>query len=218
MMLRINRNIDVIIYGDMSDEDLIYLYEEGDSYALEHLINRYKNYVISKARTYFLIGGDKDDIIQEGMIGLYKAIKDYDENRLASFKYFADICIRRQIITAIKTATRQKHMPLNSYISLNRPIYIEETERTLLDIIEGSQAVDPVKEFIIQENMEYIRSRTCDILSELETEVLDAYMNGKTYDEIAEELTRDKKSIDNALQRIKRKLVNSFENFFLNLY
>lgn len=193
-------------YRAMEDEEIIELAKNGDSSALEFLFYKYKNFVRSKARSYFLIGADRDDIIQEGMIGLYKSIRDYDKDKLTSFKSFAEICITRQIITAIKSATRQKHIPLNSYISLNKPLFEEESERTLLDMITGSKSTDPMDLFIGREDMDIMETRIGKMLSELEKEVLMSYIDGKTYQEIAIDLNRHVKSIDNALQRIKRKL------------
>lgn len=194
------------LYEGMEDEDIIGLYREGDLHAQEYLITKYKNFVRSKARSYFLIGADKEDIIQEGMIGLYKAIRDYREDKQSSFRAFADLCITRQIITAIKTATRQKHIPLNSYVSLNKPIYDEESDRTLLDVISGIHIADPEEIIINQEQMEDIEVKMGELLSSLEMEVLTYYLEGKSYQEIAEQLERHVKSIDNALQRVKRKL------------
>lgn len=193
-------------YEGMEDEDVIDLYRNGDLIAQEYLISKYKNFVRSKARSYFLIGADKEDIIQEGMIGLYKAIRDYRGDKQSSFRAFADLCITRQIITAIKTATRQKHIPLNSYVSLNKPIYDEESDRTLLDVISGIHIADPEEIVINQEQMEDIEVKMGELLSSLEMEVLTYYLEGKSYQEIAEELERHVKSIDNALQRVKRKL------------
>ncbi|HLR20393.1 MAG TPA: RNA polymerase sporulation sigma factor SigH [Tissierellaceae bacterium] len=218
MALEFYEGEDLLRDNDMNDEDIVRMAKEGNVLASEYIINQYKGFVVSKARTYFLIGADRDDIIQEGMIGLYKAVRDYDVDKAASFKYFAEICITRQIITAIKTATRQKHIPLNSYVSLDKPIYIEESERTLLDVIEGTKTLDPVQEFMIQEKMEDMETRIYGILSDLEAQVLRAYIEGKTYEEIAEELIRDKKSIDNALQRVKKKVEGDLGNLFSKLY
>lgn len=188
------------------DEELVLLANEGDSIALETLINKYKNFVRAKARSYFLIGADREDIIQEGMIGLYKAVRDFRADKLSSFRAFAELCITRQIITAIKTATRQKHIPLNSYVSLNKPIYDEESDRTLLDIISGTKILDPEELIIGREELTAMELKIGEILSELEWEVLMSYIQGKSYQEIAKELERQVKSIDNALQRVKRKL------------
>ena len=135
------------------DEELVLLANEGDTTAQEIIINKYKNFVRSKARSYFLIGADREDIVQEGMIGLFKAIRDFRSDKLSSFRAFAELCITRQILTAIKTATRQKHIPLNSYISLNKPIYDEESDRTLLDVLSGSKVLDPEELIIGREEL-----------------------------------------------------------------
>jgi len=195
----------------MLDEEIIEEAQAGDVRALEYLINKYKGFVRAKARTYFLIGADREDIIQEGMIGLFKAIRDYREDKLSSFRSFAEICITRQIITAIKTATRQKHIPLNSYISLNRPIFEEESDRTLLDVISEECISDPEEMVINREEFAGIEVKLGEILSDLEWEVLSLYLQGKSYQEIAVELDRHVKSIDNALQRVKRKLEKYLE-------
>lgn len=190
----------------MIDEDIVELAQDGDDIAQEFLINKYKNFVRAKARSYFLIGADREDIIQEGMIGLYKAIRDFRGDKLSSFRAFAELCITRQIITAIKTATRQKHIPLNSYVSLNKPIYDEESDRTLLDVLSGSKITDPEELMIHQEEFRDIEFRMGELLSDLESKVLRYYLDGKSYQEIAEDLDRHVKSIDNALQRVKRKV------------
>lgn len=198
-------------YNTMLDEEIIEEAQAGDVKALEYLINKYKGFVRAKARTYFLIGADREDIIQEGMIGLFKAIRDYREDKLSSFRSFAEICITRQIITAIKTATRQKHIPLNSYISLNRPIFEDESDRTLLDVISEECISDPEEMVINREEFAGIEVKLGEILSDLEWEVLSLYLQGKSYHEIAVELDRHVKSIDNALQRVKRKLEKYLE-------
>lgn len=158
-----------------------------------------------------MIGADHEDIVQEGMIGLYKAIRDYREEKLKSFRAFAELCITRQIITAIKTATRQKHIPLNNYVSLNRPIYDEDSDRTLLDVITEEAPSNPEEMLINREDLSVIEGRIGQMLSDLEKEVLVRYMEGKSYVEISEEMGRHVKSIDNALQRIKRKLLKYLE-------
>jgi RNA polymerase sporulation-specific sigma factor len=163
-----------------------------------------------------LIGADREDIIQEGMIGLYKAIRDFNPEKLSSFRAFAELCITRQIITAIKTATRQKHIPLNSYISLNKPIYDEDSDRTLLDILSGVKISDPEELIISREEFEDIEGKMGQILSKLEWQVLMSYLGGKSYQEIAKDLKRHVKSIDNALQRVKRKLEKYLEVRELN--
>ncbi|MRG87998.1 RNA polymerase sporulation sigma factor SigH [Salinibacillus xinjiangensis] len=193
------------------DEEVVALVHEGNSYALEYLINKYKNFVRAKARTYFLIGADREDIVQEGMIGLYKAIRDFQKDKLSSFKAFAELCVTRQIITAIKTATRQKHIPLNSYVSLDKPIYDEESDRTLLDVLEGSKTMDPEELLITRERYGDMEDKMSEILSELERKVLNLYLDGRSYQEISVELNRHVKSIDNALQRVKRKLERYLE-------
>jgi RNA polymerase sporulation-specific sigma factor len=198
-------------YDDMLDEEIVEAARAGEREAEEYLITKYKNFVRAKARSYFLIGADRDDIVQEGMIGLFKAIRDFRSDKLASFRAFAELCITRQIITAIKTATRQKHIPLNSYISLNKPIYDEESDRTLLDVISGNKITDPEELVISKEEFNDIESKMEQFLSDLEWKVLAAYLDGKSYQEIATELNRHVKSIDNALQRVKRKLERYIE-------
>jgi len=198
-------------FESMTDEQVVLLAQETDSPALEYLLNKYKNFVRTKARSYFLIGADHEDIVQEGMIGLYKAIRDYKAERLSSFRAFAELCVTRQIITAIKTATRQKHIPLNSYISLNKPIYEEDSDRTLLDVITEEGMSNPEEMIIDREDLSVIEGKIGQMLSDLEKEVLVRYMEGKSYVEIADEMHRHVKSIDNALQRIKRKLLKYLE-------
>ena len=193
-------------YSAMTDEQIVEIARAGDIDAQQLLINKYKNYVRAKARTYFLLGGDKEDLIQEGMIGMYKAIRDFRSDKLSSFRAFAELCITRQIITAIKTATRQKHIPLNSYVSLNKPIYDEDSDRTLLDVITGNKVTDPEELIISREEFSEIEEKMGELLSSLEWQVLIYYLEGKSYQEIAEDLGRHVKSIDNALQRVKRKL------------
>ncbi len=200
------QQIDQIALEHLTDEEIVDLAKHGDVEGLEYLINKYKNFVRAKARTYFLIGADREDIIQEGMIGLYKAIRDYRVDRQASFRAFAEVCVTRQIITAIKTATRQKHIPLNSYVSLNKPVFDEESERTLAEVVTTGKASNPEDLFINQENLMDIESTMHRILSPLEQRVVNLYLEGKSYVEIADQLDRHVKSVDNALQRVKRKL------------
>ena len=198
-------------YQQMNDEQVVEMCHQGDSEAEEYLLNKYKNFVRAKARSYFLIGADHEDIVQEGMIGLYKAIRDFKPEKLSSFRAFAELCITRQIITAIKTATRQKHIPLNSYVSLNKPLYDEESDRTLLDVIMEGRISEPEELIINRENLGNIHNKISEVLSGLEQEVLQAYLDGKSYQEIADALGRHVKSIDNALQRVKRKLEKYLE-------
>ena len=204
-------------FNEMSDEEVVVLVQKDrNELAMAHLVNKYKNFVRSKARSYFLVGADRDDIIQEGMIGLYKATRDFDYERQASFRAFAELCVTRQIITAIKTATRQKHMPLNSYISLNKPVYTEESERTLMDMIANVRVSDPEELIITREEFADIEKNMTYLLSELEWHVLLSYLDGKSYQEMAGETDRSIKSIDNALQRVKRKLEKYLEARLIN--
>ena len=191
-------------YIELADEELVKLSHDGDELALEYLIERYKYFVRSKARSYFLVGADHEDIIQEGMIGLYKAARDYKEE--SSFRSFAELCITRQMITAIKTATRQKHIPLNSYVSLNKPAFDDDSERTVEDALFQDCASDPEELIINQENVSDIENKLNEMLSPLEKKVMVLYLEGKSYVEIGELLGRHSKSVDNALQRVKRKL------------
>ncbi len=197
--------------AEIQDEELVSKARDGSEVALEALLNKYKNFVRAKARSYFLVGADREDIIQEGMIGLYKAVRDYRADKLSSFRAFAELCVTRQIITAIKTATRQKHIPLNSYVSLNKPIYDEDSDRTLMDVISGVHISDPEELVINREEFNDIESKMAEILSDLEWQVLVSYLEGRSYQEIAVELDRHVKSIDNALQRVKRKLEKYLE-------
>lgn len=198
-------------YEQMDDDEVVFKAQSGDDEALEYIIDRYKSFVKSKARAYFLVGAEREDIVQEGMIGLYKAIRDFRSDKLSSFKAFAELCITRQIITAIKTATRQKHIPLNSYISLNKPIFDEESDRTLLDVVSSECISDPEEMIISREEYVNIENKMGELLSGLEWEVLISYLDGKSYQEIAVDLKRHVKSIDNALQRVKRKLERYLE-------
>ncbi|NPC90820.1 RNA polymerase sporulation sigma factor SigH [Bacillus sp. WMMC1349] len=198
-------------FCQLEDEQVIEMVHVGDSDALDYLITKYRNFVRAKARSYFLIGADREDIVQEGMIGLYKSIRDFKEDKLTSFKAFAELCITRQIITAIKTATRQKHIPLNSYVSLDKPIYDEDSDRTLLDVISGAKVMNPEELIINQEEFDDIELKMGELLSDLERKVLALYLDGRSYQEISEELNRHVKSIDNALQRVKRKLEKYLE-------
>lgn len=187
---------------------------KGDPKAQELLIKKYKNFVRSKARSYFLIGADREDIVQEGMIGLFKAMRDYQPDKVTSFKSFAELCIKRQIITAIKTATRQKHIPLNSYVSLNKPVYDDDSDRTLYDVMSSSsKELNPEHLIIKREELSHIEEKMGEVLSDLEWKVLNAYLEGKTYQEISAEMNKHVKSVDNALQRVKKKL----EKFLINM-
>jgi RNA polymerase sporulation-specific sigma factor len=190
-----------------TDDDLVLAARSGDDGALCDLLNKYRAFARVKARSYFLVGADREDIVQEGMIGLYKAIRDFNPDMQSSFRAFAELCVTRQIITAIKTATRQKHGPLNNYVSFSRPVSGDDDgERVLGDVIPTTAISDPADLVISAERIRALQAHFDEVLSDLETEVLRLYVEGKSYQEIAERLQRHVKSIDNALQRIKRKL------------
>lgn len=191
----------------LDDEQLIVIYKEGYPRAAEVLVQRYKNFVRSNVRTNFFVGADREDLIQEGMIGLFKAISDYDITRKASFRSFASICIKGQISTALKTATRQKHMVLNTSVSLDRPIFDEDDDRTtFMDLLKLEPSQGPEELLIRQERLKMMEKKLNTVLSKLESNVLKLYLEGQSYFEISKILDRPDKSIDNALQRIKRKL------------
>lgn len=191
----------------LKDEELVLLSNKGDSEAEEIIFQRYKSSVKSKARTYFLIGADNDDIVQEGMIGLYKAVRDFKPEKNITFKTFADICITRQILTAIRSANRNKHSPLNGYISISAPLFGDESSATIMDIIKGNSVPGPEELYIIDETVKEFKEEICKKLSKYEKTVLELYMDGCSYTEISEQIGKSAKSIDNALQRIKKKLV-----------
>ncbi|MBR2061843.1 MAG: RNA polymerase sporulation sigma factor SigH [Anaerotignum sp.] len=201
------------IYKNAKDEELVLMAQNGDEAAQEYLLDKYKSLVRAKSRAYFLIGADSEDIIQEGMIGLYKAVRDYNEEKNASFRSFAELCVNRQMITAIKAATRQKHQPLNSYVSLNKPVYEEESEQTYMDFLQSSSGslLNPEALLIGQENKSFLESQMVKNLSSFETRVLVLYLQGRSYFEIANVLDKPEKSIDNALQRVKKKLEKFLE-------
>ena len=201
------------IYKNAKDEELVLMAQNGDDAAQEYLLDKYKSLVRAKSRAYFLIGADSEDIIQEGMIGLYKAVRDYNEEKNASFRSFAELCVNRQMITAIKAATRQKHQPLNSYVSLNKPVYEEESEQTYMDFLQSSSdsLLNPEALLIGQENKSFLEDQMLKNLSSFETRVLVLYLQGRSYFEIAHVLDKPEKSIDNALQRVKKKLEKFLE-------
>ena len=194
------------VFKEKVEEEIVIEAQNGDIRAQEYVISKYESFVKAKSKSYFLIGADKEDIYQEGMIGLYKAIRDFNYEKSSTFKGFAELCVTRQIITAIKTATRQKHIPLNTYISLNKPVSEDDSERTLLDILSTIKISDPEALIIGKEEKARIENAITKVLSDLEMEVLQSYLDGKSYQEIACDLDRQAKSIDNALQRVKRKL------------
>ncbi len=194
-------------YDSIKDEDLIEIIKSGDKYALEHLINRYKELVNIKVSKYYIIGAEKDDIVQEGLIGLFKAIKCYKPDQHNSFKTFANMCIERQLITAIKTSNRQKHMPLNSYLSLNMSAYDEEKDddTEIMEIFNSSLIEDPLDTITKKEYYTSVENAIDKSLSDFERQVLNRYISGESYVEIAQKLDTPVKSIDNAIQRIRKK-------------
>jgi len=194
--------------ADCTDDDLAVRAQGGDRFAQQTLIERYRRFARAKGRGYFLVGGDSDDIEQEALIGLYKAIRDYQPDRQASFRAFAELCITRQIITAIKTATRQKHQPLNQYVSISgsRSSDEQQSDRVVEDLLDDSPSSDPADQVVSGERLDSLRGAMAEMLSGLEVDVLRLYVEGKSYQEIGDTLGRHVKSIDNALQRIKRKV------------
>ena len=200
-------------YNNMTDEDLINIIKSGDKQALNYLIEKYQDLVNMKVSKYFMVGAEKEDIIQEGLIGLFKAIKNYNEDKQNSFKTFANLCIERQLITAIKTSNRQKHSPLNFYLSLNNSAYEnDESENSLLDIFNSKLIEDPLDTVTKKEYYNNIEIAIEKSLSSFEKQVLTRYINGESYVKIAEKLNTPVKSIDNAIQRIRRKAIKNIEN------
>lgn len=200
-------------YLNLEDEEIVQLGRNGDKDAMDYLIHKYKNLVRSKARAYFLIGADREDVVQEGMIGLYKAIRDYQQDKSMAFKTFAELCVTRQMITAVKNATRQKHIPLNSYISLNRKSFDEDSDKTYIELVSEESSSDPEQLLIKKEEFNGIENKMGEILSSFEWDVLSLYLNGKSYVEIAKQVKKPIKSIDNALQRVKRKVEKHVLNY-----
>ena len=200
-------------YNNMTDEDLINIIKSSDKQALNYLIEKYQDLVNMKVSKYFMVGAEKEDIIQEGLIGLFKAIKNYNEDKQNSFKTFANLCIERQLITAIKTSNRQKHSPLNFYLSLNNSAYEnDESENSLLDIFNSKLIEDPLDTVTKKEYYNNIEIAIEKSLSSFEKQVLTRYINGESYVKIAEKLNTPVKSIDNAIQRIRRKAIKNIEN------
>ena len=198
-------------YKDMSDEDLIEIIKSGDKSALEYLIGKYKELVNMKVSKYFIIGAEKEDIVQEGLIGLFKAVKSYKSDKQNSFKTFANMCIERQLITAIKSSNRQKHMPLNSYLSLNTAAYDEDEDSSLLEIFNAHQMEDPLETITKQEYYESVEKAIDKSLSTFEKQVLNRYIQGESYVQIAQKLDTPVKSIDNAIQRIRKKAIKNID-------
>ena len=199
--------------ADWTDEELVARAKNGDSDATRRILTRYHYFVRLKANSYFLAGGDGDDLIQEGYIGLYKAIRDYEYGRSTSFRSFAELCVTRQIITAIKTASRQKHLPLNTYVSFSHsPSSADFDNRTLADVIPSGRTSDPVQQVISSEEVVSLTDCLVRLLSPLESQVLKYYLEGNSYEAIAAHISHDTKTVDNALQRIKRKVMMHLES------
>ena len=199
-------------FKDMSDDELILLIRSDNKEALNYLLNKYKELVYMKVSKYFIIGAEKDDIVQEGLIGLYKAIKSYKEDKHNSFKTFANMCIERQLITAIKTSNRQKHMPLNSYLSLNTSTYDDEEDKTLIEVLNNHTVEDPLDTITKKEYYKEVEESIDKSLSDFEKQVLKKFIKGDSYVKIAEELESPVKSVDNAIQRIRKKAMKGIIN------
>ncbi|NCC78546.1 MAG: RNA polymerase sporulation sigma factor SigH [Clostridia bacterium] len=199
-------------YRALSDEEIVRLAQNGDKSASEFITAKYLPYVRNKSRAYFLVGGEVEDIMQEGLIGLYEAIKDFSDGRQASFRTFMDICVTRQIMTALKAASRQKHIPLNTYVSLNKPVYVEDTNKSYQDMLVTSKTDDPESLYIDGEKTEEISKEIRNSLSDFEYRVLRLYLQGVSYLKIANVLNKEEKAIDNAIQRIRKKLSRNLES------
>ena len=202
-----NEKLDVL-----TDEELVKAAQGGDNDALEAVLARYKNLVYSKSKPYFLAGADEDDIIQEGFIGLYKAITDFDEGKSPFFKAFAGVCVNRHILTAVKAASRKKHQPLNSYVSFDKSSYDDDSDTTLHEVMAAEELQDPEAIVIDRENVDGMEYTINKVLSKLETEVLVCHLEGMSYSEIAGKLGKDTKAVDNAVQRIKKKLYGALKS------
>lgn len=196
-------------YENKNDEEILQLVQNGDKDAIDYIMQKYKDLVNSKVAKYFIIGAEKEDIIQEGLIGLFKAIKNFDPQKQNSFKSFANLCVERQLITAIKTSNRQKHIPLNSSLSLNNTVYDENDETSFMDILDNNVAEDPLDTITKKEYYKFIETKIDSELSDFEKKVLYIYAKGESYTTIAEKLDAPVKSIDNAIQRIRKKAIKS---------
>ena len=197
-------------YGNLTDEQIISQIKEGDEQALSFLLEKYKDLVNSKVGKYFIIGAEREDIIQEGMIGLYKAVKNFDSSKQNTFKTFANLCVERQLITAIKSSNRQKHIPLNSYLSLNTSAYDNDEEGTeLIETFETETIEDPLETIMKKEYFSEIQNTMHQSLSKFEEKVLDRYIQGESYEVIAQKLETPVKSVDNAIQRIRKKAIKN---------
>ena len=202
-------------YSVMNDEQLIELIQNGDKYAIDFLIEKYKDLVNMKVSKYFMIGAEKEDIIQEGMIGLFKAIQGYNPEKQNSFKTFANLCVERQLITAIKTSNRQKHMPLNSYLSLSASVYNtgdDESDSTMIEYFDSHTTEDPLDTITKKEYYQRVENAIDKTLSKFEKQVLERFIKGESYVSIAEKLDAPVKSVDNAIQRIRKKAIKNILN------
>lgn len=194
------------IYDNIEDEKLIKLIKENnDTDALNYLLDKYTDLVNMKVSKYFIVGAEKEDIVQEGLIGLFKAVKNFDKTKLSSFKTFANLCVERQLQTAIKSSTRQKHMPLNSYLSLNTSAYEDDNDMTVMEMLDLNTSEDPLDTITKKEYYKFVENRIEETLSDFEKQVLHRYANGESYVEIAKKLNSPVKSVDNAIQRIRKK-------------
>ncbi|MDF2536818.1 MAG: polymerase sporulation sigma factor SigH [Bacillales bacterium] len=200
-----------INYENLSDEQIVTLFQAGDSDAQDFLIQKYAKFVRKKVRPFYLVGATNEDVIQEGMIGLFKAIRDFNDDKKCSFINFADMCITRHAITAVKSASRKKHSPLNTYVSLDKPVTEEkEVEKTLIDVLVEIESISPEEIVLLKEQSEIVNARINEVLSDLEKQVLVLKMEEKTYQEIADLLDCSIKSVDNSMQRIKKKIDRIF--------
>lgn len=201
-------------YNNLEDNEIITKIKKGDKKALNYLLDKYTDVVSMKAGKYFIVGAEKEDIIQEGLIGLFKAIKSFNPEKQSSFKTFANLCVERQLQTAIKSSTRQKHMPLNSYLSLNISAYDENEDTSLLEVFKTENtAEDPLDIVTKKEYYNFVEDRVEETLSDFEKQVLHRYTNGESYTQIAERLNAPVKSVDNAIQRIRKKAVKNILNY-----
>lgn len=199
-------------YTGYTDEELVEQFKAGDIYAQDYLLDKYKNLVKAKERSYFLNGAGEEDIIQEGMIGLFKAIRDYSPEKNCSFKSFAELCVTRQIITAVKSSTRQKHMPMINYLSLDKSAFDSEGDKPVIDSLQVTSENDPQTLLIKREDKADLAQKINSSLSRFEKRVLEMYLDGMSYDEIARIIGKSYKSIDNGLQRVKKKLIGSMDS------
>lgn len=199
-------------YSSYTDEELVDSFKAGDMDAQDYLLDKYKNLVKAKEHTYFISGAGEEDIIQEGMIGLFKAIRDYSPEKNCSFKSFAEICVTRQIITAVKSSTRQKHMPMTNYVSLDKSVFDEGNEKPVIESLQTDVDNDPQVVLLKREDRADMAKLMDKCLSSFEKNVLELYLDGMSYDEIAEKTGKSYKSVDNGLQRVKKKLIGSMDN------